>query len=73
MQPGHSAASNHNMFVGYMMQVAGSQDAEDVRPFMFRLIQKGLDVPSPPRSGKHCKPLMAGHIQNPSKYIVPKL
>lgn len=64
--------ANHPLFVGYMMQVTGSQDAEDVRQFMFRLIQKGLDVLSTPNSGKRWKPLLAGHIQRPSKYIVPK-
>jgi len=54
------------------MHVMGSQDAEDIRQFMYRLIQKGLDVLSTPKSGASWKPLLAGHIQKPSKYITPK-
>ena len=61
--------ANHPLFIGYLMHVSGSQNAEDLRQYMFRLIQKGLDVLSTPNSGNRWKPLLAGHIQKPSKYI----
>ena len=64
--------ANHPLFIGLVMQFLGSCQTEDIRQFMFKLTEKGLDIVSTPDSGKKWKPLIIGHIQSPRKYIRPK-
>jgi hypothetical protein len=61
--------ANHPLFVGHLSQILGSQHADDVREYMLQLIQRGLDILSTPKSGKYWKPLLAGQIQKPSRYL----
>ena len=64
--------ANHPLFIGLVMQFTGSCQTEDIRHFMFKLTEKGLDVISTPTSGKKWKPLITGQLQSPEKYLRPK-